>query len=495
MPAPVSANTSSPKAAVLVDPFSGLPYKAGSTPASSTFPIANINSPVAAVVIDASTGLPEVITPDNAYALAVDPATLGAVIPLNFIGLSFETSAAVQPNPPGALSVNTNLKNIMSVLGSNGSIQFGNFTVDTTTPIDSRVQAAANFCLSFGSGWQSIWSVSWSHNDPTGAAHAATLFSAILPNTIYAIGSEPNFYGTNFSTYSAQWDTIHDAILAAVPGATFEAPDTGVTYNVPLDSYTPAFAGSVYVSEISFLTVHSITTGPTFGSFNDTITHYWADAVLLDQIQNLPSNANVVSSGLKIRSTSVTGITGVAGTTDTLASALYNLWSLVLRIQTAGWIGADFLASDANTDAAPYSPFIRQSDGTYLAKANLYVMVMFNYLSGGTVVGSTSALPTTTPFDMPYLSVKCTDGKTRVLVLNKSLTDWRGVRITSTGTLNSADVMLLTGATPDATTVTLGGATIQSNGSFSPNTYHVDKTSGIIAVNIPACSAVLIALN
>lgn len=437
------------------------------------------------------------ITSANSYLLTVDPSTPGATIPTTFIGLSAETSAAVQTT---ALNSNTNLKAIMSVLGATGSFQFGNFTVDTTQPLLTRVQSTANFVAGLGAGWQAIWSVSCTEVGPSpDAATAATAFSAIIPTAIYAIGSEPGFYGGGlcdpFATYKPRWVTIHDAILAAVPGAKFEAPDSAQTPNVPTETYVTNVAGDATMkTEVQFLTIHSITYGAVLGTFDATMNAAWQDALMQSQTINLPLDANVVASGLKLRSTSIVGATTVAGTTDTMGSALYDLWSCILKVKN-GWVGADFLASDMAADAAPYSPFIQQGDSTYLAKLPLYAMVMFQMLQGGRVLPATSALPATPPFDMPYLAVKGADNATRILVLNKSLHSYRAVRLASSAAFTSAAILVFTGRTCNATTGTLGGATISSGGVFAPITYAIPKMGSTATVNIPPCSAILATLS
>lgn len=436
------------------------------------------------------------ITSANSYLLTVDPGTPGATIPTTFIGLSAETSAAVQST---ALNSNANLKAILSVLGTHGSFQFGNFTVDTTQPSEARVQSAANFVLGLGT-WQAIWSVSCTEVSPSpSAATAATDFSAIIPGAIYAIGSEPGFYGGGlcdpFATYQPRWMTIHDAIVAAVPAAKFEAPDSAQTPNVPVETYVTNVAGDATMkTKVQFLTIHSITYGTVLATFDQTMNAAWQDALMQSQTINLPLDTNVVASGLKLRSTSIVGATTVAGTTDTLGSALYDLWSCILKVKN-GWVGADFLTSDMWSDAAPYSPVIQQGNTTYLAKLPLYAMVMFQNLQGGQVLPATSALPTTQPFDMPYLAVKGADAKTRVLVLNKSLHSARAVRIASTAAFTTAAILLFTAPACNSIVGTLGGATIQSNGSFSPVTYSVPKVGSVATVNIPACSAILATLN
>lgn len=437
------------------------------------------------------------ITTGNSYLLTVDPGTPGATIPTTFIGLSAETSAAVQSV---ALNSNTNLKAILSVLGSTGSFQFGNFTVDTTQPSVSRVQSAASFVAALGAGWQAMWGVSCTEVGPSpDAATAATNFSAIIPTAIYAIGSEPGFYGGGlcdpFGTYQSRWVGIHDAIIAAVPGAKFEAPDSAQTPNVPTETYVSNVAGDATMkTEVQFLTIHSITYGTVLSTFDATMNAAWQDPLMQSQTINKPLEANVVASGLKLRSTSIVGATTVAGTTDTMGSAIYDLWSCILKVYN-GWVGADFLASDMWSDAAPYSPMIQQDDTTYLAKLPLYAMVMFQALQGGQVLPATSALPTTQPYDMPYLAVKGADTKTRILVLNKSLHDYRAVRLASTGAFTSAAILLLTSVACNSTTGVLGSATIQSNGTFTPVTYSVPKAGSTVTVNIPACSAILATLT
>jgi hypothetical protein len=61
MTAPVIPNAC-PVAAMLIDPMTGVPYKAGGAGAPSVLPVANLNAPLAAALIDPVSGLPYAAT-------------------------------------------------------------------------------------------------------------------------------------------------------------------------------------------------------------------------------------------------------------------------------------------------------------------------------------------------------------------------------------------------------------------------------------------------
>lgn len=421
------------------------------------------------------------------YTYVANSGSPGALIPTDFVGISFEESACVQTL---SLNNNTGLKNILSVMGTTGSVRFGGNTTDTNTPLNSRVTDCANFVFSLGSSWTAIYSVGCIQT--TGNIQAeVTAFDGIVATTLYAIGNEPNFYAAgacsgSFSNYQTQWSAQRTSILSTSPSVHFEGPDTGVSLRTGADTYTPLFAANLCASA-SLLTAHSYG-GDDSGDATIGALFMWNATTMSTEVTGMPVDASVAACGKPLRLTE-SGTTSNVGVGNTLAASLYDLWEMILLAQN-GWKGVNFHEGDATAVTGGYIPVTNNGSNIYSAQSTLYAMRMFEYLSGGNILPATT---NTLPASIPGICVLISS-TTKCLLVNKNLTVGFGVLLGTTS-FSSCAVMLYTGAAYNSTTVTLGAATISTSGAFSPTTITVAKSGSTCPVWIPASSAVLVTLS
>lgn len=422
------------------------------------------------------------------YSFVANAGNPGAVLPAGFVGLSLEESSIVQTT---SLNNNSGLKAILSVLGANGNIRFGGNTTDTNTPSTARVTDAANFVHSLGASWTAIYSVGCIQTSGNIQAEVGA-FDGIVTTSYYAIGNEPNFYNSGdcsgaSSNFQTQWIAQHDFIIATSPGVHFVGPETGVTVNTGADTYTPLFAANL-CSSASIITAHTYgidaSSDATIGALS-----MWASPTMVTEVTGMPVDSSVVACAKGLRLTE-SGSSSHLTVGNTLAGAIYDLWEMTLLAQN-GWAGVNFHNGDATaTSNNGYAPVWNDGSNGYTAEPALYAMRMFQYLAGGNILPmSTNTLPS----NIPGICVS-QSSTTLCLLENKNLTAGAGVLV-GTNSFSSCSVKLLTGSAYNATSVTLGGASISTAGAFSPTSITITKSGSTCPVWIPPSSAALVTMT
>lgn len=194
-------------------------------------------------------------------------------VPDNFIGLGYEMSSAAQL---GLLSAeNTKYLQLVRTLGAHGVLRFGGITADFTTyapdgpvrtdPKDIVVsQASLEQLRGFldATGWTALYSLNFGRGILDEAVVEARAVQSILGPRLEAIelGNEvENYrYGDHplrqapwdFANYLAEYRAWRRAILAAVPGLRFAAPDTAASVE-----WVEAMAAEAR-GEVQLLTTH-----------------------------------------------------------------------------------------------------------------------------------------------------------------------------------------------------------------------------------------------
>jgi hypothetical protein len=196
----------------------------------------------------------------SAVTVSVNTQSPGAVIPEDFLGLSFETGNLLS-NAVGVAgymfdSANTQLVTLFTNLGIK-NLRIGGQSVDRDngvilqyTPTNADIDALFRFADA--AGVKVIFSLRLENGNPSLdaaiAGYAWTNYNQYL--TCFAIGNEPDGYAggdptiTNFSSYLAKWTSFAATITNAVPAAKFGGPDGAGT------SWTGPFANAEVGSPI-----------------------------------------------------------------------------------------------------------------------------------------------------------------------------------------------------------------------------------------------------
>jgi hypothetical protein len=187
---------------------------------------------------------------------------------------------------------------------------------------------------------------------------------------------------------------------------------------------------------------------------------------------------------------------GQPGVSDTLGAALWGL-ELMFQAAAAGAAGANFHCGFHNLlphrDKA-YTPIARSAGGRYQAAPLFYGILMFAQAGRGAIVPAYLAPASS---DLKAFVVRAPEGSLQVCLINKD--DRRGarVKIDPGRSFAAASVMRLCGPAVAATTgVTLGGASIDEFGAWSPATTQMLRSPGrAITVDVPAASAALVSVR
>lgn len=396
----------------------------------------------------------------------VDATQPGRVIPLDFLGLSFEADLLNQPwTDPEAGNIDELLMNL-----GTGTMRFSANQVDNTawmpdpsapapawsdgkqvTPADlTRLDALAKT-----TGWSVDLGVNLGHFDPAAAASQAVVAQDSLGDSLRSIqiGNEPNFYllapllnsGERRPylphTYVPDARSYREAIRAVAPTVAIEGPDTAgaAVGHELLDPALSAITApwlDTYIAE--------------FGSESRFLNHHYYPFINTERL-GLTSGSSDLIGGLP--------------TVDRLMS---------------------------RETAASQTRFLREFVGTAQVNPNYYGALMVSTMVGGAV------LPVVVDSDGANISahaVRMPDGAVKVIIDNMDRSFRGEVRVEISGHEDvSASVERLGADSPDATSgVEFADASVAEDGTFTAVADEtVASVDGSYPISIAAPSAVLV---
>ena len=447
-------------------------------------------------------------------SLTVNTQSPGAVIPTNFLGLSFE-EANLKSNGVGVVgymfdSTNTQLVTLFTNLGIK-SLRIGGITVDTNNevipyyfPTNQDVDALFRFAKA--AGVQVLFSVQLlngnSNADVALASYTWSNYNQYL--TALAIGNEPDGYGsqdpqiTSFSTYYSKWTTFANTIASAVPQAKFYAPD----------SAGPTWAGDFANADVGATNVIGIDSHFYFGGNSSGLTAQQIVAGLLSSNwdnSTYPSdyNASIAitsSDGFPVyRSTEfnsyVAPYPGLPGGNNVFASALF-------ACDAAHWWAAH------GSSGVNFHTFLGKYNATVFYDANSnYTIFPIGYgQKAFDVGGHGSVIPVTITTNTSGLNVTAygvgSTSNVFVTIINKEYGNGAqnaSVIIAPAGITNGSVQAMFLMATNGAFAtngVTLGGAVIPNNapfqGQWTPMGF---LTNGQCVVTVPITSVAIVQIQ
>jgi hypothetical protein len=192
-------------------------------------------------------------------------------------------------------------------------------------------------------------------------------------------------------------------------------------------------------------------------------------------------------SELKVRMAETNSVYegGKPGISDTLGAALWGI-DLMFTLARSGWLGINFHGGGGNY----YSPMAQTLSGPFEPRPLYYAMLLFAYAGRGSLVpihGQGTSLRA--------FAIRGTGNERRVVLVNKDLAKNVLVRIATEG--HKATVLRLTAPSAESkTSITFGGASIDSNGHWAPRlTQSVTLKSNRLVVQVPAASAAVIQIH
>jgi hypothetical protein len=434
------------------------------------------------------------------------PLSLGKTkpvsIPRNFIGLGYEMSSVA---PLGLLSAqNHPYVELVKRLGPAGVLRVGgivaNYTkyepngtikADRQDTVITRASLEQFSGFLRKTGWQAIWSVNFAQGTIEEAVAEAAAVKSVLGPRLLAleIGNEIENYFRGqkpfrkapyeYETYRKEYDEWHDAIVKAVPGVSFAAPDTASNIE-----WVERMAKDAH-GDVQLLTTHYYRTGQNRGSA-DQLLH--PDPRLLDVLARLRTAS--AQSGIPWRMCETSSFSGggLRGVSDTMIGALWTL-DYMLLLEQYGCAGVN-IETGVNQLGfiSRYSPI--QDDGYGLNSAGVpyYGMLAFVEAHRGCTEAMQIEVPESTAGVTAY--GLGTEGKVRCAVLvNRGESDHQ-LSLAGLGLDHHVTAMRLLAPAPDSKTgVTFAGASVDASGKWKAS--KVERGTGT-SIALPRMSAVVV---
>jgi hypothetical protein len=422
-------------------------------------------------------------------------------VPENFTGLGYEMSSVA---PIGLLNEsNHRYVELIKGLGPRGVIRVGGIVADYTRYEPNGIISAErqNTVITrasldqFGEflgkiGWSTIWSVNFAQGKMQDAVDEASAVASVLGSRLLAleIGNEVENYSRgqkpfrkspyDYEIYRKEYDEWRAAILRAVPGMPFAAPDTASSVE-----WVERMAADAK-GDVQVLTTHYYRNGQTRGNAEQLLS---PDPRLKDVLTRLRSASE--RSGIPWRMCETNSFSGGGrpGVSDTFIGALWTLDFMLLLAQY-GCSGVN-IETGVNQLGfiSYYSPIQDDGKGVNTAGVPYYGMLAF----AQAMTGCYEVLPI--EFDSRGVSVTAyvlgQKGKPRsVVVVNR---DKQNIEVSIAELrLGNVSALRLSASSPDSKTdVTLGGASVDEDGRWTAKS---QERIGNGIVIVPKMSAVVL---
>ena len=430
----------------------------------------------------------------------VDPGTVLAHVPDDFMGLGYESSAVAQA---GYFSADhTRLVNLYRNLSPHGLIRIGGNVSDHTvyepdgapvvksqreTTVLNRASLNALGGFARTTGWRVMWGLNLGTGSKAIAVAEATDVAAALGDRLqsFEIGNEvdalPRFHH-DYAAYHAAFADYRSAVRAAVPTAAFSGPDV--------------------IGRWDFLSRFAADEGPDLRLL--TQHYYRSDAgrpdatrdVLLSTDPKLPRRLDQLRQlcrdhaipGYRICETNSFSGGGKPGVSDTMAGALWALdYLFVLASHGAAGVNVE---TDINHLAwvSHYSPIVHDpATGVCSARPEYYGLLAFAAAAHGDVLATT----------VDAAGVNLTayaahdGGHTWVTIVNRDAA--QDAEVTIDGVSGTAAGYRLSAPSLDAKAgVTFAGTAVGDDGSYSTGKPEAVGASSLV---VPHAAAVVVRID
>ncbi|NBV53530.1 MAG: hypothetical protein EBR83_08460 [Verrucomicrobia bacterium] len=443
--------------------------------------------------------------------IVIDTAKPGLAIPGDFLGISYEKNALVEPHfKPG----NTALINLHRNLGA-GTLRLGGNKVELT-----RWQADASASLDKSTGlavigrttlddlygflkatdWKCLHGINLAGNQPESAADEAAYALKIGAASVLAfeVGNEPNLYtnhdlrkkGYDCPTYLPEAIAAIKVIRARNPGILLAGPATARRTDHWFEDAVGGLKGQLTIGTSHLYALSGGSTNPTSANF-PSIANLLLPGTMAKDVTMVDEHlAAAKAAGMRYRLAECNSVSngGRAGVSDTFVSAL---WATDFLFSVAEH-GADGINFHCNLKPGSYSPVSwSKAEGSYVVHPLYYAMLAFKEAGQGRI------LPTSvqSAANVTAHATLGTDGKVRVLLTNKDLTQ-EVVAHLATGRTKGNVMRLLAPAADAKTGIAFAGSETGTDGKWTAKTSEPISNSGTDnTVTLPAGTAAVVTLE
>jgi hypothetical protein len=400
-------------------------------------------------------------------------------IPANFIGLGYEMSSVAMPSLLRA--TNHRYVELIRGLGTEGVLRVGGIvanytsykpngtvTADRKNTVVTRATLSEFAAFLRKIGWTAIWSLNFAQGTIAEAVEEARAVSDVLGSRLLVleIGNEVNSYAKsqpfrspsyNYETYLKEYKEWHAAIVKAVPGIRFAAPDTTSGAEDWVERMAQDAKG-----DVQLLTSHYYRNGQTRGTAEQLLTPDPKLADILARLRTASQQSAIPWRMCEINSFSGGGRPGVS---DTFIDALWTLNTMLLLAQY-GCAGVNMETGVNQLGfTSSYSPIQDNGEGVNSAAAPYYGMLAF----ARAFAGCHQMLPLEIGIQNEFLTayVLGAGGKPRsVVVVNTDRENDAQISVAGLGMKRISILRLIAPSAESKTGVSFGGATVDETGRW-----------------------------
>jgi hypothetical protein len=461
--------------------------------------------------------------PITSASLSITASSAGS-IGSAFAGLSYEKSTLYE-NPYLFAATNANLIALFKLIRPS-ILRIGGNSVDRNvwTPsgagqtagqiAPSDVNALAAFVKA--TGWQCLYGINLGGAGPapytSGSIVAATtptlaaeeiafVYQAFGSSLFgFEIGNECDLYGSsyftgatwNLSTFESLWTQFRSAIVLQAPAVASLC--TGPADAGSESSWTVPFGQYATKSDISLLTQHYYR-GNGQSPSSTAANLVTPDTSLVSDLQTLNTGAKGIGIPYRVSECNSYYNGGADGVSDAYCSSLWII-DFLFDCALNGSVGTNFHGG-GNSDG--YTPIADSGGAVVEARPEYYGILLFTLAGQGTLY--TTSLSGIGSLNITAYAVKTASGALNIIVVNKDSAQNLLLSVQLPQSASSATLLEMTqftsgasGPSLSATSgVTIQGATVGANGSFSPGTAYTLSASGTeLTCYVPYLSAVLI---
>jgi hypothetical protein len=461
--------------------------------------------------------------PITSASLSVTATSAGS-IGSSFAGFSYEKSTLYE-KPYLFTASNSNLISLFQLLGKS-VLRIGGNSVDRNvwTPsgagqtvgqiAPSDVNALAAFVKA--AGWQCLYGINLGGAGPapytSGSIVAATTPTLAAEEIAYVyqafgssllgfeIGNECDLYGSsyfsgatwNLATFESLWTQFRTAIIVQTPAVA--SLSTGPADAGSVSSWTVPFGQYATKSNISLLTQHYYR-GNGQSPSSTAANLVTPDTALINNLQTLNTGAKNIGVPFRLGECNSYYNGGASGVSDAYCSSLWII-DFLFDCALNGSVGANF---HGGGNGNGYTPIADSGGAVVEARPEYYGILLFTLAGQGTLY--TTNLSGIGSLNITAYAVKSAFGTLNIVVVNKDSAQNLQLTVQLPQSATSAALLEMTQLTSGASGpslsatsgVTIQGASVGANGSFSPGAAYTLSASGAaLTCYVPYLSAVLI---
>jgi hypothetical protein len=436
----------------------------------------------------------------------------GVRLPADFLGISYEKNALVEPHFKPANTVLVNLHRNLGTgtlrLGGN-KVELTRWQADATAALDKTTGLAVIGCATIDDlygflkaiDWKCLHGINLASNQPAASAEEAAYALKVGAASVLAfeVGNEPNLYpnhdlrkkGYDCPTYLPEAAAAIQVIRTRNPGVTLAGPATARRTDHWFEDAVAGLKGQLAIGTSHLYALSGGSTNPKSANFPSVENLLLAATMAKDLAMVDEHLAAAKSAGMRYRLAECNSVSngGRTGVSDTFISAL---WATDFLFSVAAH-GADGINFHGNLKPGSYSPISRgTTPGAYSIHPLYYAMLVYRDAGHGRILTT----QVKAGMNLVAHATLGDDGKARVILVNKSLTEPISLTL-QTARYRTAGVARLMAPSPSAKEgMTFAGASVAPDGSWPTQPVpHRPLTSGQLLLDLPAASAAVLTLE